>query len=240
MQVTLRLQGGPMAGQHKEIDLLHGKVLLGRDPGPGGFLLDGDVTVSRRHGELHLDHSQIVFTNLSANGTDLDGTLCMGRQPLTPGAVLKLGRHEIEVHYDSPSAKHRPAAATSSESPGSLWNTGPLAKPAVRAVLVVYLLGLLALAFYLATSEGNSTSAAWRQTRTEYAGHYLKTLPQEAGAERLRRADQLVGELEAHLKTQRFDLARHLCHELMALDADPHSPLYRFAARRLGDLAGRR
>lgn len=242
MRVTLALRRGPMAGTQRDIDLAalpSGKLILGRDPGPGGWILDGDTTVSRLHGELTCEAGDLIYTNLSANGSGVDSGLLMGRQALKPGSFVKIGAHEIEVRFEPPPSSRR----TVEVEAGSLWRHGPLGKPLVRAVLAVYLVALLAVAVLLALRGGGSTDRAFEEARQAYVERYLKAahLPESETARRLERADALVAELEAHVRGERWSLAEDICRELMALDdGDTRSPLFLFAAGRLGKLADER
>ena len=162
----------------------------------------------------------------------------MGRQALRPGAVLKLGGHEIEVLYQPPASDRPPADATA----GSLWNHGPLAQPAVRILLGAYLLAMLGLAILLWARGGDSETLAYHEAREAYSRHYLSALDvaEAESDERLARADLLMLELRAHVRGQRWQLAEATCRELMTLDNDTGSPMYHFAARRLGELADKK
>ena len=241
MRLSLMMRKGPMAGKRRDLDTAattSGKIALGREPGFDGLILDGDVTVSRRHGELLQDHGQLVFANLSANGTDVDGKLVMGRQALRPGAILKLGGHEIEVQYQPQTSQPPPSDATE----GSVWSSGPLARPAVRVLLAVYLLAMLLFAVFLASRGDDSAVRAYRQAREVYTEEYLSAadLPKTVREARLAKADRLAQELEAHVRGERWNLAEATCRELMTVDHDTDSPIYRFAARRLGEVADRK
>lgn len=241
MRVSLVMRKGPMAGQQKDLlpeSIASGKLAIGREPGPGGLILAGDATVSRRHGDLFQENGQLVFANLSANGTEVDGKIVMGRQSLKPGAMLKLGSHEIEVLYKLPESKR----SSSDSGGGSLLQHGPLAKPAVRILLAAYLLAILALAIFLWARGEDSAIRAYQKARETYSDQYLSSpdIPEAESEARLARADQLALELEAHVRGERWLLAEATCRELMTLDNDTGSPLYQFAARRLGELADKK
>lgn len=242
MKLTLVPRKGPSTGRHREIELgsLAHPWILGRDPGPGGFLLEADSTVSRRHGQLLVEHGRLVYENLSPNGTLVDGTLALGRKTLESGSVLAFGQHEIEVRFA------RPASAAPGSDPdgagASLWQHGPLARPAVRAALAVYLLGLLALSVVFLLRGPADPRASYLEARAEYADAYLPSLaldPREQ-ARRLDRADFLAAELGAHVEAERWASARTACRRLMDLDGESESPLFRYAAQRLGELPRRR
>ena len=239
MRLVLAMRSGPMRGQHRELDLgaLGSKLVLGRDPGPGGLLLDGDGAVSRRHGELSRKGGQVVYDNLSSNGTQIGGAVVMGRKDLEPGAVLAIGRHEIEVRYQPPTVAVRRAEAS-----GSPWNRGPLSRPAVRVALALYLAGLLTLAVVLALRGPSDARTAFLEAREAYGSTYLPglSLDEPERRQRLEQAERLAAELEAHTRAQRWQLAEATCRRMMELDSDNASPIHRFAAERLGQLTRRR
>lgn len=238
MRVTLAIRKGPMLGRHRELELgpdPSSRLVIGRDPGPGGWLLEGDSTVSRRHGELFVQGGRLVYENASSNGTQVDGSTVLGRCALQPGAVLAIGGHEIEVRFRS---KHKRADSEG----GSLWNAGPLANPGVRLALIAYLVALLALAVFLGVRGPGSGSADFLKAYSAYEERYLPSLSLggDDQQKRLERATRLSAELEAHVQAERWNLADGTCRQLMALDQDPDSPIYRFAAERLGDVNERR
>ena len=112
---------------------------------------------------------------------------------------------------------------------------GPLANPMIRVLLVAYLAGMVALGVYLAVSDDESAAEAFDRTRAEYTESYK---PDGVSAQvlehRLAEAERLVRELGVLERKE-----RSVCRQLMALDSDPDSPIYRFAARRMAALAGR-
>ena len=235
--VILLVRKGPTAGNRIELEL--GRVELGRDPGPDGVLLPGDSQVSRLHGELREDQGRIVYRNLSPNGTLVDRAIVREERELTPGAEIRLGSdYLIEVQFRP---RERPAKAAPQGEPGALWRSGPLARPAVRAVLAIYLIALVALVVFLSLHGEPTVLDQFATTRREYLASYRPAgIDPEAKKARLARADRLVTDLFALERTESWEGARLACRELMAVDGDPHSPIYRFAARHLGALAGRR
>ena len=245
LNVVLDMRGGPMAGARRTYDLAapgsvgesaRERLILGRDPGPGGCLLDGDASVSRKHGALLLDGPWLVFENLSSNGTVLARRVVMGRERLEPGAVLRIGRHEIEVSYELPAELTAELRAGASQS---LLSSGPLANPLVRGAVAVYLFALVALALLLA-GGGDGPSRSFTDARRAYEVGYLPDqveLEEARRRSRLDTVDRLRLELEAQLRSEQWTAARDTCRRLMEVDGDPRSPIYRFAALRLAELA---
>jgi pSer/pThr/pTyr-binding forkhead associated (FHA) protein len=235
--VILLVRKGPIAGSRIELEL--GRVDIGRDPGPDGVLLPGDSLVSRLHGELREDHGRIVYRNLSPNGTLVDRAIVREERELAPGAEIRLGNdYLIEVQFRP---RERPAKAAPRGDSGNLWNSGPLARPAVRAILAVYLVALVVLAVFLSLRGQSTILDQFAPVRHEYLASYRPAgIDPEAKKARLDRADRLVADLLALERAESWDAARLACRELMAIDGDPRSPIYRFAARRLGALANPR
>lgn len=233
-RVTLTVRGGPMEGARREVQL--GRLVLGRNPGADGYLLTGDVQVSRRHGELVEERGRVVYRNLSPNGSRVDGEPESGDRVLAPGAVLELGAHRVEVRFEPSPADRQTAAAA-----GGLWSSGPLARPAVRIALAAYFVALAGLVTAATLGGGRDLSTLWNEARESYRTEYRSgELEAEERAARLDEADRLFHRLLALERSERWDEARAVCRRLMAIDGDAASPLYRFAARRLGTLAGER
>jgi Inner membrane component of T3SS, cytoplasmic domain len=235
--VVLLVRKGPTAGSRIELEL--GRIEIGRDPGPDGVLLPGDSQVSRLHGELREDQGRIVYRNLSPNGTLVDRAIVREERELSPGAEIRLGNdYLIEVQFRP---RERPAKAAPQGESGALWRSGPLARPAVRVILVVYLVALVALAVILSLRGQPTILDQFAAVRQQYLASYRPAgIDPEVRKARLARADRLVADLFALERAESWEGARLACRELMAVDGDPRSPVYRFAARHLGALAGRR
>jgi hypothetical protein len=233
-RVTLIVRSGPMEGARVDSSL--GRLTLGRSPGPHGFVLTGDEQVSRHHGELALENDRVTYRNLSPNGSQLDGQPVEDAVTVTPGGLLEIGSHRIELRFDPTATQVRDP-----EHDGPLWRTGLLARPGVRAGLVVYL-ALLASLVLLATGSGaDDVGALWEEARSSYLTEYHpEELGEEDRAERLEEAERLVDLLVTLERRERWDEARLVCRRLMAIDRDPASPVYRFAAKRLGALSEER
>lgn len=106
--VELLFVAGP--GEGRSLELAQGTHVLGREPGPGGIELGGDPTVSRRHAQIIVAPDGVVFENLSANGSKVNGQLVQGRLRLSGGEELMVGgAHRLAVRLPS-SAMHSAAA----------------------------------------------------------------------------------------------------------------------------------
>jgi pSer/pThr/pTyr-binding forkhead associated (FHA) protein len=235
--VILLVRKGPIAGSRIELDL--GRVAIGREPGPDGVLLPGDAQVSRLHGELRLDEGKVFYRNLSPNGSLLDRAIVQGEKELTPGAELQLGTtYLIEVQFRP---RERPAKTELRAASGALWQSGPLARPAVRAGLAVYLLALIVLGVFLSLRGETTVVDEFAPAHREYLARYHPAgVDAEERKLRLARADRLVADLFALERAEAWEGARTACRQLMAIDGDPGSPIYRFGARHLGALADRK
>ena len=81
------VRSGPAAGQSLSVEE---EVVIGRDPGPGGAVLN-DPSVSRRHAFVRRSRQGYVLYELgSANGTVVDGARLTG-QPLRNGDTIEIG-----------------------------------------------------------------------------------------------------------------------------------------------------
>lgn len=236
MEVVLVFRQGPLAGRRMEFEL--GQIAIGRDPGQGGVTLPGDDTVSRHHGDLLEQAGRVVYRNLSPNGTLVGRRIVQESEVLEPGTRIHLGsQHLVEVQF-----RPRPAtAAATAERAAGLLRSGPLARPAVRVVLAAYLAGMVALGVFF-TARGDTTLAdQFAPVRRQYAETYHPAnVPPGVLKARLARAERLVDEIDALQRSENWPAARAGYRELMALDGDPASPFYRFAARQLGEIARRR
>lgn len=236
MEVVLLFRRGPLEG--KQIPLRLGRVTLGREPGPEGVTLPRDHAVSRQHGELYVEDGQVVYRNLSVNGTIVNRKIVQETRVLAPGDELGFGSdHLVEVRFRA-AARKEPEEEAGEKG---LLSSGPLRNPVVRVVLIAYLVGLVAVVVWVKLQGGSSAERAFQRVREAYsAGYQPEGVPEEELTARLEQAEVLVRKLTTFERTENWTEARAACRELMALDADPQSPLYRFGARRLGDLAHRR
>ena len=65
-------------------------MVIGRDPGPGGAVLN-DPSVSRRHAFVRkLPQGYVLYELASANGTVIDGAKLSG-QTLRHGDIIQVG-----------------------------------------------------------------------------------------------------------------------------------------------------
>ncbi len=78
----------------QEIDLRHGRTVLGRDADCP--ITIEDPLVSRQHAEIHVGEEACVLVDLgSRNGVYLNGIKISGATPLAPNDRIRLGRDEL-------------------------------------------------------------------------------------------------------------------------------------------------
>lgn len=231
MQIEVLVRQGPVEGLRRQARL--GRLTVGREPGPEGLLLPDDAHVSRQHGELFEEEGRVVYRNLSPNGTVVDRRPVRDRVVLEPRSELRFGDlHVVEVQY-----RPRLLPAATGGGDRGILKRGLLQRPLVRGLLAAYLLGIVALALGMALRGESDPVRRFEPVGQSYAEEYRPEGVGEAALEdRLARARHLVQELARFERAGRRQEAKQACRSLMALDADPASPVYRFAARRLGEL----
>jgi pSer/pThr/pTyr-binding forkhead associated (FHA) protein len=238
--VTLVFTHGPMAGERAEYDL--GALTFGREPAPmeSGqltmVLKGAERSVSRSHATLLDSDAGVILRNLSGNGTLVDGKLVLEDAVLKSGASIRVGTsHEFLVNWEIVGAEtageERPTI-----SAGALAKAGPLASPVVRALLGVYLLGILGVVGWLMTRPTDGTHVAddWPTLEPAYAEYIAENLDEQTQAARMEKAAGIVNQLRVLRIKERTEDVNHLCRELMAIDADIKSPVYRYGAKCLG------
>lgn len=234
--VTISFTDGPLRGRSYEFEV--GSVEIGRLPGENGLELKGaDTSVSRVHAVLVEQDGEIELQNRSPNGTTVDGKLVLDSVVLHPGARIDIGeRHPFEVQWVSLREKIGAESHTTrvSKVPAK---KGPLSSPVVRAVIVVYLLGIVAVAVWLGAAGQNGATAAddWPALEAAYASWESETLTEARRASNLERAELLVRELRA-LRTRggNREIGR-ICREIMSIDKATDSPLFQYGARCLAN-----
>ena len=92
---TLVIREGDGAGGEHPLD---GEVILGREPGASGLLLE-DPGVSRRHAAVRERAGSITVEDLgSSNGTFVNGERITGEVELADGDEVQLGATVVSVH----------------------------------------------------------------------------------------------------------------------------------------------
>lgn len=236
--VTIHVKAGALRGRSFECEV--GRVVIGRQPPEGGFQLQGsDTSVSRVHAELVEDGPDIVLKNLSPNGSRVNGEVILESVVLQPQDEIGIGNQYVFVlDWATFTAAATDQKKDTEADKESLLTTGPLASPIVRAVLVVYLLGIVGVAGYFIFTGGEPAVAAdvWPDLELAYTDYLQGSVPSEQAAERLRIAGNLVREVRS-LKTRGlYREIQPMCRELMRLDEDTRSPVYRYGASCLGEL----
>ena len=231
--VTITFTDGLLKGRIYDFEV--GRVPIGRLPGEGGLELKGaDASVSRLHAELVENRADIELKNLSPNGTLVDGKLVLDSALLRSGALIEIGEsHPFKVHWSSVGATQAiavPSAAKSGARP-----SGPLASPVIRAVLGVYLLGIVAAAVWLGLdSSAGAGSDEWPALSAAYAAYDDGSTAADVKQARATKAESLVRTLRVlKIRDAQRDMGP-ICRELMGLDGDPASPLFQYGARCLG------
>jgi hypothetical protein len=227
--ITVRFTDGPLRGQKMVVEV--GEVAIGRLPGKGGIELKGaDTSVSRVHAELVEQDGNIVLRNLSPNGTSVNGKLIIDETKLESGAAVEIGnRFRFELTWQSFGAE---TVRTVRPGKDAALKKGPLSSPIVRAVLGVYLAGMFAVAVWFAIASGDGiVGDDWPALLTAYQAWQTKDIADEMWRAREARGELLVRELRA-LRTQgRRNNTQAICRELMSIDSEIDSPLYRYGAR---------
>jgi len=232
---------GPMAGESKRFDL--GAVALGREPiaesGQVVLTLRGaDASVSRNHVVIVDNHGQVLLRNLSGNGTTVDGKLVLEEQLLKPGSIIRVGNsHEFTTDWQLVGTAQTLANQDAKkDNTPKVASQGMLGSPIVRALLAVYLLGIVAVAVWMSLRGEFATEIRdeWPTLSAAYEDYQPDGL---TAPEKLRRtaiAESIIIRLRVHKSNERNASVQRLCRELMRLDADIQSPLYRYGAQCLG------
>lgn len=234
--VTITFVDGPMRGRTFEFEL--GRVQIGRLPEEGGLELKGsDTSVSRLHAELAERDGDVELRNLSPAGTRVDGQLIIDSLVLRPGARIEIGpRHPFDVDWVSIQQRISPDSqrTQASRAPSK---PGPLSSPVVRAVLGVYLAGMVAVVVWLGLGSGGPIAADdWPELKAAYESYTADSM---TGAERdsnLARAEILLRELRANRTQGNGQQIERLCREIMRIDRRTDSPLFRYGAGCLASL----
>lgn len=229
--VTITFTEGPLRGRSYEFEV--GRVLIGRLPGEAGLELKGaDTSVSRIHAELVERGAGVELRNVSPNGTMVDDEVILDSADIEPGARIQIGsNHHFSVNWVS--FDTHVDTTESKEEPVDVVRQGPLSSPIVRAVIGVYLLGMVSVGLwlYVSSDEGALAADDWPALATAYEDYKRTEMPEELRVTRATRAESLVRELRI-LKTQGLDRgAEQICREIMSIDKDSKSPLYQYGAR---------
>ncbi|MDB4261614.1 FHA domain-containing protein [bacterium] len=231
--VTITFIAGPMKGSDAEFEV--GKLLIGRQPGPGGLeLRHADQSVSRVHAQLTESEGKITLLNRSPNGTMVAEKLVLDTAALRPGSKVQVGdSHVFEVNWASFTATSQDKGK--GEKTQSAVSSGPLASPLVRAVIGVYMAAMIGVVVWLSSSASvGPIIDDWPRLEREYAAYEPVGVPPAVLAQRSMQAQQLVREMRV-LRMQRLrGDVKKICREIMSLDEDIESPLFKYGAKCLG------
>jgi hypothetical protein len=226
--VKVTFISGPQKGQVQEFEV--GDVVIGRLPGARGLeLQSADADVSRQHARLAEKEGGVELYNLSPNGTLVGGKIILDSVALEPGTEVAIGaNHSFVLDW----AVFATGSVNEANQAAKTKSPGALASPVIRAVLVVYLLGMVAMVFWLSSSDEQALSAdEWPQLVAAYEGYESPGLTEELRAERLARVEELMYEAQA---LQIRGLDKHLgpiCREIMGVDNNVRSPLFQYGAK---------
>lgn len=225
--VTLTFTAGPLRGESSVIEVGH--VVIGRQPGQGGVELKGaETSISRAHAELVEVDGKVVLRNLSPNGTTVNGKLILDEAELETGAILRIGS-QFELRLEWWSAAAETIVKQSSKKDKSKEKSGPLASPIVRALLVVYLGGIAAVGIWFGVFAGDEGVADdWPGLVAAYRDYQTDEFAADEWERREREGQILVRELKALRTRGMTGNIEVICRELMNIDGDTDSPLYRY------------
>jgi hypothetical protein len=189
------------------------------------------------HAELLEDGGGVKLKNKSPNGTIVNDEVVLGVESIQPGAVVSIGpRHPFTVSWKS--FRNYTPEDEQEDKQEKTESQGPLSSPIVRAVIAIYLVGILAFAVWLSISDSDDSVANddWPTLSAAYANYRADNLGDDAREERAARAEDLVRELRV-MKTQGLVVdAERICREMMSIDKDPKSPLYQYGVRCLSSM----
>ena len=232
--IEITFTGGPLKGRSAELEV--GKVLIGRQPGAGGVELKGaDTSVSRRHALLVDDGGDITVRNKSPNGTVVNGKLVLDQVVIKSGATIQIDVFEFQLEWKTFGAD-TVIKKPKTSSPDVLKKSA-LSSPILRAVLAVYLGGILLVGLWVALiPDDGLADDDWPTLVAAYQEYQGEEVSAEAWQAREMRAQQLVRELRA-LRTRDPEggNTERICRELMSIDGDVDSPLYRYGVRCLAE-----
>jgi hypothetical protein len=175
---------------------------------------------------------------LGANGTVVNGKLLQDEAVLKPGDVIEIGQsHEFRVDWTLVGTEARAKTDKKRESK-PVTSSGALSSPLVRTLLAVYLCGIGAVALWFSWSSetGKQIADDWPALSAAYESYDSTDVDAKEKAKRARYAEAILVRLRVLRANERDDDVRRLCRELMRLDSDIRSPLYRYGALCLGSM----
>lgn len=238
--VRLKFTKGPMASEVQRAEL--GSLLIGREPRATEadqetlFLRGADSSVSRNHAALHDRDGKVILENISGNGTKVDGKLSVDDMELQPGATIQIGsEHEFVIDWQVVRAQTSKSSSDKSNEP-AIGSSGMLASPVVRAILGIYLLGMIAVGLWFGMGAGGESEIKddWPELAANYEKYNPEGLSEAVKIERQGQAQNMVIRLRVLRVNKQTADTKRVCREIMQLDADINSPLYRYGARCLG------
>lgn len=114
VSVTIAAPVGRLVFGDREMDLLPGEHVVGREPGVS--LVIDDATVSRRHARIAVTHDRVTLEDLgSKNGTFVQGRKLEGPTALADGDEVQFG--SVRLTFRSGAARGSTATVPASGTP---------------------------------------------------------------------------------------------------------------------------
>ncbi|MFT4520721.1 MAG: hypothetical protein ACI9JM_003126 [Halioglobus sp.] len=240
--VRLKFTKGPMASEVHHAEL--GSLVIGREPREtqaeqATLMLRGaDSSVSRNHAALHDRDGKIILENISGNGTTVDGKLTVDDIELQPNTTIGIGSdHVFTIDWQVIRSQSVKSAQDKVNEP-AIGSSGMLASPVVRAVIGLYLLGMIVVGVWFGMGGAGDTKINddWPDLVAKYEKYNPAGLSDVEKTARKGQAQDMVIRLRVLRVNEQENDAKRLCREIMQLDADVNSPLYRYGARCLGSI----
>jgi pSer/pThr/pTyr-binding forkhead associated (FHA) protein len=95
---VLEVMSGPLDGKTWSFDR---EITIGRDDAVATACITIDRYISRKHAKLYEESGKLRLTDLSSrNGTQVEGRLVSGPQPIAVGQAFVVGRTMLRVLKD--------------------------------------------------------------------------------------------------------------------------------------------
>lgn len=86
-------------GKTDVIDL-YDQIIIGRSPGPNGFTIESDPSISKQHCMIFANEGRLYLMDMkSVNHTYLNSNLITDTVPLMPNDIIKIGSTQLSVRY---------------------------------------------------------------------------------------------------------------------------------------------
>jgi len=235
LTIAITFQTGPQKGITQEVNI--GTLVVGREPVAEGdqqaLVLPGaGASVSRTHFEISYALGEVKLRGISANGTKAKDKSIAEECVLSPGAIVSPS-DEVSLKLDWTPVVARATEQQKKKEPTNLAKSGPLASPVIRAVIGVYLLGIVGVAVWLGGSSGSTgfDSGASKRLLDSYRRWGTEIYSPATLEANLESVEYEMDRLRVALATGNRKAAKQICLSLRALDEDRTSPVYAYAAK---------